>query len=63
MSLYNPLVYEVGEIIETFVGGVGIPQGRCRFARAVGLFRSATRLTLMPVTNALSQRLTSEGGW
>ncbi|MBD2848100.1 sugar ABC transporter permease [Paenibacillus sp. IB182496] len=39
-NLYNPLVYSVGDIIDTFVYRVGLVGGSFSFGTAVGLFKS-----------------------
>nr|WP_246079120.1 ABC transporter permease subunit [Paenibacillus piri] len=39
-NLYNPLVYESGDIIDTYVYRIGLLGGQFSFATAVGLFKS-----------------------
>ncbi|WP_341282940.1 ABC transporter permease subunit [Paenibacillus sp. FSL H8-0537] len=46
-NLYNPLVYEKGDIIDTFVYRVGLIDGNYSFSTAVGLFKSIVSLILI----------------
>lgn len=49
--LYNPLVYEVGDIIDTYVYRVGLTQQKYSFATAVGLFQATVGLILIYAAN------------
>ncbi|MGG4141777.1 ABC transporter permease subunit [Paenibacillus algorifonticola] len=46
-NLYNPLVYEKGDIIDTFVYRIGLIDGNYSFSTAVGLFKSIVSLILI----------------
>lgn len=46
-NLYNPLVYEKGDIIDTFVYRVGLIGGNFSFGTAIGLFKSVVGLILI----------------
>ncbi|WP_438446392.1 ABC transporter permease [Gorillibacterium sp. sgz5001074] len=46
-NLYNPLVYESGDIIDTFVYRSGLVGGQFGFATAVGLFKSVIGFVLV----------------
>ncbi len=46
-NLYNPLVYEKGDIIDTFVYRIGLIDGNYSFSTAVGLFKSVVSLILI----------------
>ncbi|MFX3650046.1 MAG: ABC transporter permease [Paenibacillus sp.] len=46
-NLYNPLVYEKGDIIDTFVYRVGLIDGNYSFSTAIGLFKSIVSLILI----------------
>jgi putative aldouronate transport system permease protein len=61
--LYNPLVYNVADVLDTYVYRVGITMGRYPFATAAGLFQSVVGLLLLLVTNQVSKRVGGEGIW
>lgn len=46
-NLYNTLVYEKGDIIDTFVYRIGLVDGNYSFATAIGLFKSVVGLVLI----------------
>ncbi|QCT01731.1 polysaccharide ABC transporter permease [Paenibacillus algicola] len=46
-NLYNPLVYESGDIIDTYVYRVGLLGGQFSFATAVGMFKSVIGFILI----------------
>jgi putative aldouronate transport system permease protein len=55
-NLYNPLVYESGDIIDTYVYRVGIVQAQFGLATAVGLMKSVIGLILIVVSYRLAGR-------
>ncbi|CAN7255507.1 sugar ABC transporter permease [Paenibacillus sp. LjRoot153] len=61
--MYNPLVYEVGDVIETYVYRVGLTQSQFSFSTAVGLFKSLIGLVLVIVSNNAAKRMGHEGIW
>lgn len=61
--LYNPLVYEVGDIIDTFVYRVGLTEQKYSFATAVGLFQATVGLILIYMANFLAKRYGGGGLW
>jgi putative aldouronate transport system permease protein len=61
--LYNPLVYEVADVIETYVYRVGITQAQFSFSTAVGLFKSIIGLILVVIANKVAKKLGQEGIW
>ncbi|MDR6883737.1 ABC transporter permease subunit [Bacillus sp. 3255] len=61
--LYNPLVYGVSDILDTYVYRVGLTMGRYSFAAAAGLFQSAVGLLLLLFTNWLVRRMGERGLW
>ncbi|WP_238178013.1 ABC transporter permease [Paenibacillus contaminans] len=61
--LYSPPVYEVADIIDTYVYRRGLMEMQYSFATAVGLFKSVIALVLILGTNYLAKRLKQEGIW
>ncbi len=57
-NLYNPLVYETGDIIDTFVYRVGIVERQYSLATAVGLIKSVVGMILILSANKLAGKLT-----
>lgn len=61
-AMYNPLVYETADIIDTYVYRLGL--GALDFTgTTVGLFNSVVGLILVLVTNKLSRKATGMGIW
>lgn len=60
-NMYNPAVYSVGDIIDTFVYRVGLVGMEYSFTAAVGVFKSVVGLVLMIAVNTLSSRLSKTG--
>lgn len=54
--LYNPQVYKVGDILDTWVFRVGLEQQNFSLASAVGLFKSVIGLVLVLGANRLAKR-------
>ncbi len=63
LLLYNPLVYETADIIETFVYRRGILQADYSYATAVSLFQAFIGFTLMMGANKLSKWTSDSGLW
>lgn len=55
-NLYNPLVYEKGDIIDTFVYRLGILNGKMSFATTVGLFKSVVGIVLIATSYRLAYK-------
>jgi len=49
-NLYNPIVYETGDILDTFIYRFGILEGRYSPAAAVGLFKSFVSLIFITIS-------------
>ncbi|MBO9596478.1 MAG: sugar ABC transporter permease [Cohnella sp.] len=56
-NLYNPSVYETGDILDTYVYRIGLGNGQFGVAAAVGLFKSVISLALISVSYYLAYRL------
>lgn len=61
--LYNSLVYETGDIIDTYVYRMGIIQSDYSFSTAAGMFKSVVGLVLILSFNALSKRTVKRSLW
>jgi putative aldouronate transport system permease protein len=61
--LYSPMVYDVGDVIETFNYRQGILGGRFAYTTALGLFKSAIGFVLVLVSNSVLKKLTGYGLW
>ncbi|EJW19317.1 ABC transporter permease subunit [Paenibacillus alvei] len=55
-NLYNPQVYESGDIIDTFVYRMGVVESQYGFATAVGLLKSAVSFILISVSYVMAYR-------
>jgi len=55
-NLYNPLVYEKGDIIDTYVYRVGLISGDFGFGTAVGMFKSIISFILIILSYRLAYR-------
>lgn len=56
-NMYNPLVYDKGDIIDTFVYRTGILNGQYSFATAVGVFKSLVGFLLIVVGYRVAYKL------
>ena len=61
IAMYNPAVYEVADIFQTYVYRTGLLQGQFGYATAVGLFNSIIALALVLVANWGAKRLGTDG--
>ncbi|MBO9610772.1 MAG: sugar ABC transporter permease [Paenibacillaceae bacterium] len=62
-NLYNPIVYGVADIIDTYVYRMGLEKANYSFSTAVGLFKNAIGLVLVLGTNYLVKRFNEYGIW
>ena len=53
--LYNPNVYEVADVFETYVYRIGLVDTRYDFATAVGLFKSCISFVMLVCANKLAR--------
>jgi putative aldouronate transport system permease protein len=63
LTMYNPLVYETGDVIGTFVYRMGLGQQDYSFSTAVGLFNSAVGFLLIVIGNMLSRKFLNRSIW
>jgi putative aldouronate transport system permease protein len=62
-NLYNPIVYEVSDIIDTYVYRVGLIDRQFDFSTAVGLFKNVIGVGLILITNTIIKRFSEYGIW
>ncbi|TXK84257.1 sugar ABC transporter permease [Paenibacillus sp. N3.4] len=55
-NLYSPMIYQQGDIIDTFVYRQGLLSGQFSFATAVGLFKSMISLILIVISYRLAYK-------
>ena len=55
-NLYSPLVYETGDIIDTYVYRMGLEKLQYSFGTAVGLFKSVVSFLLLAISYKLAER-------
>ena len=63
LLLYNPLVYDVADIIDTYVYREGLQQLNFSYAAAVGVFKSIAALVMVVLANFTAKKLEQEGLW
>ncbi|MDF2961106.1 MAG: sugar transporter permease [Paenibacillus sp.] len=56
-NMYSPVVYESGDIIDTFVYRIGIVDAQYGVATAIGLFKSVVSFVLLSISYLLAYRL------
>ena len=62
-NLYNPITYEVGDIIDTYVYRIGLVEFDYSYSTAIGLFKNVLGLLLLLFTNAIVNRFSEFGIW
>ena len=60
-NLYNPIVYETGDIIDTYVYRIGMVEGQYSIGAAVGLFKSVISFALILGANKMAKVTTGSG--
>ncbi len=60
-NLYNPIVYETGDIIDTYVYRIGMVERQYSIGTAVGLFKSVISFLLIMGANKGAKKLTGSG--
>ena len=63
LVMYNPTVYDVADILQTYVYRMGIGRMDFSIATAVGLFESVVAFVLVVSSNAVSRRLLGKSIW
>jgi len=63
LLLYDGSIYEVADIISTYVYRIGLEQREFSFSAAVGLFNSVINFILVIVANQISKKTTETSLW
>ena len=63
LVMYNPTVYSVADVIQTYVYRVGLGQMDFSLGTALGLFNSVIAFALIVCSNALSKKLVQRSIW
>lgn len=59
-NLYSPMVYDTGDIIDTYVYRMGLLSHQYSFSTAVGLFKSLVGMVLLISVNGIAKRFTED---
>ena len=62
-NLYNPLVFSVGDILDTYIYRMGLEELRYSFAAAAGLFQNLVGLIALVAANLFVKRLGQAGSY
>ncbi len=62
-NLYNPAVYSVGDVIQTYTYRAGLVDMNYSYAAAVGLFKNLFALVLIVGANGVTKRINEYGIW
>ncbi len=63
LMMYNPAVYEVGDVITTYIYRIGLGRLEFSLTTAAGLFRSIIACVLIIITNTIAKRLRQISVW
>jgi putative aldouronate transport system permease protein len=63
LTMYNPVVYQTGDVIGTFVYRIGLGKMDYSFSTAAGLFNSVVGFLLIVIGNMLSRKLLNRSIW
>jgi putative aldouronate transport system permease protein len=61
--MYNPVTFETGDVIGSYVYRRGLQYAEFGYGAAVGLFNSVTNVILLVSANWLARRITEESLW
>lgn len=61
LLLYQPLTYEVADVISTYVYRVGLESAQYSYSTAIGLFNSLINIIFLVTANKLSQKAGQSG--
>lgn len=63
LLLYSPAIYDVADVISTYVYRIGILQADYSYSTAIGLFNSVINCILLLTVNRISRRVTDTSLW
>ena len=63
LLLYNPLTYDTGDVISTYLYRVGLVSNNMSYAAAIGLFQAIIGLVMVMSANVASKRLVGTSLW
>lgn len=63
INMYNPAVYSVADIIDTYAYRVGLVDLNFSYSAAIGLFKNVIGAILLVITNLITKSMTGEGVW
>ena len=63
LTMYNPTVYESGDVIGTYVYRMGLGKLMYSYTTAVGLFNSVVGFILVVIGNYLSKKISEKSIW
>lgn len=61
--MYNPAVYDVGDVINTYVYRIGVNNMQYGYASAVGLFNGLVGFLFLITANALCRKFLDRSIW
>ena len=62
-NMYNPLVYDMADILETYLFRIGITDGDYALGTALGLFNSVIAFILVIISNKIVKKIGGEPIW
>lgn len=63
IAMYNPTVYETGDVVGSYVFRTGLGSQRYSYSATVGFFNSLVGFVMIIGANALSRRMTDRSIW
>ena len=63
LLMYHPAIWDVSDVIQTYVYRKGILEGAQSFGTAVGLFNSLVNILLLVVSNKAAKKMTGSSLW
>lgn len=63
LNLYNPIVYRVGDVLDTYSYRVGLVDFDYSYSTAVSLFQNVIGIIFLLVSNIFTRRVSDQGLW